>query len=458
MKKHAITGGSGTIYDSAKSLSRALFRGDLLDAQIRELPPQNLYFALKHAGLESCQEILSTITRKQYRALLDFELWTRDSFREERFWAWLGVIDDPSDLVSLQRCIDSLDPDLLALLVKRYIEVEYHEEKDDPPPGPNYYSPDQGKTWIAFKTHDPDRHRLLGKLLAFLYQTNANLFYQTLLTAFEGTTMEFEESAYQGRSQRLASEYIPVSSDAADMHVQGSLDELRRKISNIALQKTTDVHEAGVYPVVPLFVRGAGFQPMRSMLEQYADERLYEVQSEFSRILNAAVVFFLGDFAEVDSLTLLTEQVFGAVNIGMQVIQEHDPEHFSSDIISCIAVSDFYKVGLGELYALRKRARKIPEDILQTLAHMNPPLSVLLEFLARPLPVLPSFFREDGTFEIEDEKVSLEPKAISSLEQITAISRIIEDQIENKFFEIRSYEKQSGKHQVVKESTTKDLQ
>ncbi len=458
MKKNALIGGSGTIDDSAKALSRALFRGDLLDAQIRQLPPQNLYLALKHAGLESCQEVLSTITQKQYRTLLDFELWTKDSFREERFWAWLSVVEDPNDLVPLQKCINSLDPELLALLVKRYVEVEYHEERDDSPPGPNFYSPDRGRTWIAFKTHDPERHRLLGKLLAFLFQTNPDSFYQTLLSAHEGTTLEFEESAYQGRSGRLLSEYIPMQSEAAQLHVQGSLQDIKKMVSEIVSKKDRGVIDAGGYPIVPLFVRGVSYQPLRSMLEQYPDEKLYEVQSELSKILNAAVVFFLGDFAEVESLTLLTEQVFGVINIGMQVLQEDIPEHFSSDVISAIPLSEFYRVGLGELYSLRKRSQKIPSDIVQTLSHMNPPLSVLVEFLARPLPLIPAFFREDGTFEIEDEKVSLETKAISSIEEVTSLFKIIEEQIEQKFLEIRSYEKQSGRHQAVKQSATKDLQ
>jgi hypothetical protein len=458
MKKVALIGGPGSFEDSVQALARALFRGDLQDSQIKQLPPQNLYLAFKSLGLESCQDVLSAVSQRQYRALLDFELWTRDSFREDRFWAWLDAIDDPMDLIPLQRCINSLDPDLLALIVRRYVDVEYHEEKDDLPPGPNFYSPDNGRTWIAFKTHDSERHRLLGKLLAFLYQTNSNIFYEILLQAQQGTSLEFEENAFQGRSHRLLNEYIPLAGDAALLHAPLSLSQVTARASEARARKERNVIEVSNYPVIPLFVRGVGYQPLRSILEQFSDERLFETQSEFSKILNSAVVFFLGDFAEESSLTLLTEQVFGVVNVALQVLQENSPENFSAEIISELTFTELYQLGLGEVYSIRKRVQKIPADIVRTLEHMNPALSVLVDFVSQPLPLLPAFFREDGSFEIEDEKLSLESKPISSLEEITSVANVIEQQIEEKFFEIRSYEKQSGVHKLVKDSTSRDLQ
>lgn len=458
MKKNALIGGSGTIEDSAKALSRSLFRGELLDTQIRSLPPQNLYLALKYSGLESSLDVLSIISSKQYRALLDFELWTKDSFREERLWAWLGIVEDPTDLSQFQKCINSLDPELISLLIRRYVEVVYHEERDDRPPGPNFYSPDQGSTWIAFKTHDPERHRLLGKLLAFLFETNTDLFYQSLLYAHESTSIELEESGYRDKTNRLLSEYIPTQEEAEDINKPGSLHEIEKELEKISKEKKSNIIENNSHPIIPFFSRSISYQPLLSMLEQYPDEILFEIQSELSRILNSAVVFYIGDFAEVDNLNLITEQVFGAINIGMQIIQEESPDYFSSELISKISITEIYKLGLSEIFALRKKAIKIPTDIRQTLTHMNEPLAVLLDYLSNSFPSMPEFLREDGTFELEDERLSVSTKAFSSIEEIKSIIILIEEQIEKKFLEIRSYEKQSGKHEAVKQNLPKDLQ
>lgn len=458
MNKLALIGGPGNLEDDVQVLARALFRGDLEDTQVRALPAQNLYMAIKHLGLDSCPELLGTVSQAQYRTILDFELWTKDSFREDRLWAWLDAIDDPRDLIPLQKFIASMDPDLMALLIRRYVEVEYHEERDDHPPGPNYYSPDSGSTWIAFKTHDPERHRLLGKLLAFLYQTNRDTFYQLLLHAQEGTSLEFEESAFFERSRRLLSEYIPTSDEAVELNKSMRLEDAHAEIKEIINSGKSDNLIFADYPLIPLLNRGTRFQPLFSVLEDYTEERLYEVQSELSKILNSAVVFFLGDFAEDMQLKLISEQVFGAINIGLQIIQKKEEGIVSADLASQVPMKTFYQVGLGALYSLRTKAQRIPADVVSTLEHMNPPIAVLIQYLARPLPLVPEFMHENGAFDVDDERMKVQEKALSSLEQIESITKVLEEQVIEKYSEIRSYEKQANKHQIVKELASKDLQ
>lgn len=478
MKKSIILGGPGTVDDSIHALSRALFRGDLADDQVRKLPPQPLYFAIKNIGLQSATDILELITQKQYSHLLDFEFWTKDSFREDRFWAWLDVIDDPQNLLPIQKFISCIDQSVLAYLIKRYVDVVYHEEPDDPPPGPNFYTPDRGATWLSIKTHDPERHRLFGKLLAFIYQTNLDYFYRLLMQSMEGTSIEFEEIGYNEKSKRLEREDIPTYEDAEQIHRALTLPQFLSLLEG-AQNKTTqdkilsdDIIEVGSAIIKRHssgFYSGITYQPLLSALEEVSQERLFEIQAEVSRILNCAVVFFLNDFAEEDGLRFITEQVFGIINVGLQVAAEERPSIISNQGMKNIRFSEVYRLGLSEFYTLRTLAQKIPEDIFLTLEHMNQPLSLVVENCKRSIPCVPNFLREDGSFEVfdtmaqemSDEDVrqnALGLKAIFSIEQIRSVKKILTEQVLDKGKEIRSYEASGKKHAVVLDNVSQEPQ
>ena len=448
MIKGILVGGAGSVEDSVVKLSRAIFKGDLTRDQLRSLPSQSLYFALKNLGFESAGDALELITTKQYSALLDFEFWTRDSFREDRFWKWLEMIDDPQNLLPIQRFIACMDPTVLAFIIKRYTEVVYHDEPNDYPPGPNFYTPDTGHTWISIKTHDPERHRLFGKLLAFFYQTNVDFFYRVLMQANEGTTIEFEELGFNEKSKRLQMEDIPSFEDSEPYHralvpseVLKNLEKIQKAESQVVSDERHAVNRA-------IFYSSVRYQPLLSSLEEVSQERLEEIQSEMVRILNCATVFFLNDFGEEGELKILTEQVFGVVNIGLQELTKYKPSIISRKYLEELSYSEVYRVGLSLVYDLRKMAQKIPRDIVETLSHMNEPVSILVECAQKPLPCIPSFFREDGTFEIDENKLSSEIKPITSIQEIESIRRILNSQVLEKSKEIRSYES-LHKRQVI---------
>ena len=477
MKKSIILGGPGTIEDSIQVLSRALFRGDLVEDQIKKLPVQPLYYAIKNIGLQSSTDILEIITQKQYSNLLDFEFWTKDSFREDRFWAWLEVIDDPQNLLPIQKFINCADQTILAFLIRKYVDVVYNEEPDDPPPGPNFYTPDRGSTWISIKTHDPERHRLFGKLLAFIYQTNLDYFYRLLLQSMEGTSIEFEEIGYNEKTKRLEIESIPNHSESEQIHRSIKLNDFIKTLDlskEDIIEETTAIIKSQSAFYQNAFYSGIKFQPLLSALDEVSEERFYEIQAEISKILNSAVVFFLNDFSEEENLRLLTEQVFGVINVGLQLAAKEKPEIISNQGLKNLLFTDVYRLGLSQFYELRSLAQKVPNDILSTLAHMNQPLSLLIESCRTSLPHVPSFLREDGSFEVidtmaqeimaqeikEDEikENSMSFKPIHSLEQLKSIKKIIQEQILDKFHEIRSYEASGKKHTVVLDNVTQEPQ
>lgn len=440
-----------------------MFRGDLTESQVRELHPQALHFAIKALGLESSTDIISMISNEQYKGLLDFELWTRDSFREDRMWFWLSQIDDERDLQPIQKFLKVIDPTSLSIIFKRYVEVVYNDEPSDLPPNPNAYTPDNGLSWLTFKAGDPEIHRLLGRLLAFLFQTNREAFYQHLAYANSGTTLEFEEEAYQEKCVRLRNLSIPSFDEAVTVHkVLTKNDFLKTHEEVLNSNKEQEVEIDGPGELIPLPSSGINFQPLASSLESLEEEDLFRVHLEFAQLFNAHVVHFQGDFGEELGLKSAIEKVFGAVNIGLELVIKENNSILSPHIFRSIPIKDLYRLGLVEIYSYRSLCQKVPVDIRSTLNHMNEPLSIIVEMGSRPFPAVPRFLRENGTFELEEdtgeESLDSNESYIHSLDQIKILQSIVQKQIHDKLSEIRSYEKQHKKHELVKETTSKDVQ
>ncbi len=459
MTKSLLIGGPGSIEDNANVLARALFRGDLSESQIKELNPQALHFAIKVLGLESSTDIISMISKEQYVSVLDFEMWTKDSFREDRMWYWLAQIDDENDLQPLQKFLKALDPVTLSVVIKRYVESEFFDEVQELPPNPNAYTPDGGLTWITLKAGDPEIHRLLGRLLAFLFQTNREAFYQHLAYAESGTSLEFEEEAFQEKSVRLRNLSIPTMDEALSFHKSLSiLDFLKTHDDILTTKAQKEVEIEGPANLIPFPTSGVSYQPLASCLEKMEEVDLYRAHLEFAQLFNSNLVHFQGDFGEELGLRSAIEKVFGTVNIGLEIAIKENNSVLSANIFRLIPLKELYRVGLAEVYSLRSICQKVPQDIRSALDHMNEALSLIVQYGSKPFPSIPKFFREDGTFDLEDDNISTEESHIYSLDQIRAVKNIVQKQIHDKLSEIRSYEKQHKKHELVKESTSKDVQ
>jgi hypothetical protein len=180
---------------------------------------------VKSTGLQSSSDIIMMASMEQCRLLTDFDLWTGDTLHEEALWEWLALTDETESLELLQRFIKIVDLKLLAVLIEKYVEVKVFEEPTDQPPGAGFHTPDKGHTWIGIATEDADKHFLLARLLALIFESSAELFYQLISIVSVATTSMLEEESYQERQKRLAAEGVPEPEVDAAVHAPYSLAE-----------------------------------------------------------------------------------------------------------------------------------------------------------------------------------------------------------------------------------------
>jgi len=351
----------------SSNLARTIFKADMPEAVLRELPAQTLFMAVKQSGLSSSVEMIEMATPEQIRLLLDFDCWTGDEFNEESLFEWLALTDATSELTLLQKILKSCDLKVITLLIARHVEAKASEESTDMPPGEGFYTPDKGWTWIRVKTEDPQKHFLLMRLLALLFETNADLFYQILAIPNYNTESTVMEEAYQDRERRLSGEGIPDAEFAARVHVPRSAEVQLRELREKLLHRPTVQDIAIVEPVVY-------DTALPTLLSELARElnASEEFEGELTLLANAAVVRYSVDFSEFDDVQELISFVKGTLNLGLEAFMEagqRDGQESSvREIYEAFGLQGAYAAGLFELTSLRRSALEISEEVLRDIS------------------------------------------------------------------------------------------
>ena len=194
---------------SCRDLHKAIFDSEAPEQVIRQLPAQALFMVVRHLGLSGAADIIALASIEQVRLLSDFDLWNRDTINEDHVWEWLALTDETESLDLLQKVVKCVDLKVLSVMLSRYTDVQIFSEPTDLPPGPGFHTPDKGFTWVGITVQDADQHFLLARLLALIFETSAELYYQLLSIPSVATVSMLEEESFVERSKRLAAEGIP---------------------------------------------------------------------------------------------------------------------------------------------------------------------------------------------------------------------------------------------------------
>lgn len=383
---------------------------------VRQLPAQSLYLALKQAGIESASDLVRMSSREQCQLMLDFDLWKGDRFFEDNLWDWLALPDqEENNLDILHILLRSVDLKLIALLIAKYVQIEVFEEPTDLPPGVNFYTPDKGYTWIQIVLEDSHKHFLLGRLLAFLFDNDARVFYQLISIPGVSTNTILEEESFQDRNRRLESEGFPQLEEAAEVNSPLALSALKQEFEKPLMLSQRSTESAVSERRAPAFLAPSPLSELLSEIHAGA-----EIESQLSYLMNAALVHFQVEHFEVEQVKSLIESVKGAVNIGLElVLQEGKVEH-TIQAYERLGLIQLYRLGLKQLFELRKMAHRVTIDSIEEMVSKH-----LLEGLQLPMPLIPIFLKDDGTVLASEQQLSSERKAISHLQTCTFLRDLI---------------------------------
>jgi hypothetical protein len=399
---------------TSATLARMIFKAEVPEHVVRSLPAQSLYMVLKHNGLASSADLIEMATIEQCRLLLDFDLWRSNEFLEENIWDWLAMEDEEHEITPLQKFLKFVDLKIITLLLSRHVRVVVHDEPADIPPGPGFYTPDRGHTWLFIDQEDSTKHFRLGRLLALIYETNTELFYSLLAIPNVSTDSELEETSLQDRNKRLSAEGIPDFDFAAQLN--SARPEKLIAPDLIAAKLEQPIRD--VIPIQPLVYEQGFDSNLGALLADLPDKT--DLEGELTLIMNAAIIFWKIDFSDAQQLSLLVAKIKGAMNIGIERALRLQPNLPVVDIYKKIGLRGLYSFGLDAILPLRKKARSARTDGLESIALAT------IDALKLSFPELPAFFSDEHLLDERSEKLPAGNRPITSLKECTEAAAFLD--------------------------------
>lgn len=408
---------------SAAHLSRTIFDAELPEQFIKEFSAQSLFLAVKHCGLESSGDLLQLASVEQCQLILDFDLWNKDLLDEHQFWRWLELADEDDSIEFLQKLLKCVDLKLIALIIARHADIIFSDEPTNEPPAPRYYTPDGGRTWIGIKLEDGLRHFLLGKLLALIFESNAELFYQLIAISSTHTETMLEEEAFADRTRRISAEGIPDSDLCASLHRPIYDNEIKELLATSTNQEKI-ILAKDIRPVEPLVYQPTELEPFESLVSEALHND--EFQSELTLIMNAALVHFKVDLSEYPEIVRLTEKVRGAINIALEHLINFSGKT-SIELYQQLGLQRLYRLGISKLRELQRHVHALRQSTSLELGCLE---SAGLDALQRPFPEFlealtsPHLNSAADVSIASDTSISSDTKAFEHLRELDSVREI----------------------------------
>jgi hypothetical protein len=396
-----------------EQLARTIFRAELPEQYVTTFPAQSLYMAIKSNGLSSSVDLIQIATIEQCRLLIDFDIWIKDEVNEKALFEWLSLTDETDDLELLQNVVKSIDLKLIALLISRYVQVEYFEEATDSPPAKGFTTPDKGRTWISINSDTSEVYFQLSRLLAMIFETNAELFYQLLAIATVNTSTVLEEEAYQDRERRLVSEAsFPDSEFAASLNAP-----LSTKEALSFLEKNQPLTTPDVDSILPLVFQRSDLLPWQNLLSKYANNEAFH--AELSLTFNAAAVYYRISFGEKGEIDSLFRVVRGAINLALEILLKTDRADIEI-IYSKLGLNKIYRLGHSHIQSLKRLVHSKRN-------YSSIEMELIIFAFQGETPSYPTALNQDGTFIYDhDGKLSKEKAPLEHLYQLEALKSYLE--------------------------------
>ena len=191
--------------------SRALKIGDRSDLkkflgssdsvnQVRVSSFQDLYFVVKTLGLQNSQDLLILATQEQRCGFIDLDCWRKDNFHISTFTEWLAayIACGPEELARTARAID---PNILAMFLKKNVEVHYLELDEPLDNLQLMLTPDER---FGIEILGKDKEATIAKLsLDAIFRIDPSLGYDLIDRIRWDQSLSLEEQGYQNKCLRL---------------------------------------------------------------------------------------------------------------------------------------------------------------------------------------------------------------------------------------------------------------
>jgi hypothetical protein len=339
---------------------------DLPDADfaVPELPVQILHEAITEIGLADAGALLELATPEQVQGLLDLDVWQRDKVSDDRTLEWLSALGELGP-EALGRAMRGLDPELVALFLRRHAEIidltldGAPEDREGPIlPTPDHFF------WLAVEDQG-EAGRSVERLVEHLYRYDADFARKSIQAARWDLDSSLEEFAYRWRSGRMADLGFPEYYEA--LEVYRFLDPASVKVDEQTADRPKTSGEALVALTGP-YADALGGESFfgRAMAEITDPAELERLQQALATLCNHVLAADRVEPSDKDAARESLARVRGFLSLGLEFLGRGAPETAAAALRS-VALQRLFRVGVSLALKLRRLVDLMAQSVPITL-------------------------------------------------------------------------------------------
>jgi len=322
-------------------------------SRIRRLPPVQLFFGLKELSDEEVALLAPHVTREQWQAVIDLDVWSRDQANINHLINLQRHILLAEDPVA-RKLIAAADEELwelaFARLLKVYARVDEEFEGD---PGDCEYLETPDQQYLVVLPRNPDLARVLRAMMLRLYQIDPEWTRLRLESARFRTRIELTETAYQNRTRRVEEMGFQDYYEAILIYSPLAKGEklLRKK----------SVNELTTLPASARFSPSGGLLLMQTLAQLSRSQDISGLLEELFFVCNKILTVDRVSSGDPKLIRRSIRKALTGMNLGLDLWSEGRPERALAGVQE-IHFQSFFRLGYTRLLELRAKAEAIVRE------------------------------------------------------------------------------------------------
>jgi hypothetical protein len=388
---------------------------------VRSFAAESLFHTLKEVGLEDSTDLLALASGEQVCAFVDLDCWKKDRLAIATLLDWLEALIEAGGR-AIGEFLNSIDRDLLVLLLKRFVRVHRRDDPEEPEEdleGQEIFELDEHYQ-IVFHAWDA-RAPLVRQLIEALYERDYSYFVTVAEQIGWGVDSELEEASFRLRNARLQDRGFPDYFEAQQIYRPLVVKDLAPRSQPLGETRPDDPDAVPQHRSLVMPESGESFFA-QVLNASFSGEAATELQQELAYLVNRVLVADGVDFADREQVAEKIRMAHDAVNLALESSSGVDVRA-AGRLLEHHYVQHLFRVAWGILLELRRSAKRTVEAVgfeatASGLAFLDTPHREALSGMLRPKPQY--FFGIDRPGEIHY-------RAFATLRDVEAAESLIAD-------------------------------
>jgi hypothetical protein len=364
-----------------------LFLSENPEQLVQQLPELEVFLTVKEVGERDSLELISLTTPEQFQYLLDLDFWKKDRLDPEKVLHWMELLVESGER-KVTQFIESTDPEFIALILKKFLEVitiegEALGTRDRIP----LFTLDQ-YYYIHFR--GKGAREIFQPFLEIFYRVDNRGFRRLMDSLLVELESELEETGYRFRNARLADYGFPDFEEALEIYRFVNPDSLA---AGEGSPRVTGREEAGAEASVFYLTfqnQGPFFSSVLSEIDDL-DER-DRLKQEITGLCNKAIVAEAIDLSNIAAMERTVEKVYHTLNLGFLYMSKEDRIK-ASHLLRSLPLERLFQYGMSTTTLVRRKAEAILKgpwfsNDQENLVFLDPPHFETFEGILRKRPAL----------------------------------------------------------------------